>query len=69
MWCVGNESGSPVRINQTVAGDVFNVLLDDLNPEMLYGVQVVAVTTEGPGEPSQPVFILISTCPRNQVSV
>lgn len=51
-----------MELNQSVSGEVLHVLLDDLVPEMLYSVQVVAVTSEGAGEPSEPVFILISEC-------
>ncbi|KAM9469442.1 roundabout homolog 2 isoform 1-T1 [Clarias gariepinus] len=60
VWCVGNVSGLQMELNQSVSGEVLHVLLDDLVPEMLYSVQVVAVTSEGAGEPSEPVFILIT---------
>lgn len=62
VWCVGNVSGLQMQLNQSVTGEVFHVLVDDLMPEILYSVQVVAVTSAGAGEPSQPVFILISEC-------
>lgn len=62
VWCVGNVSGLQMQLNQSVTGEVLHVLVDDLVPEMLYSVQVVAVTSTGPGEPSEPVFIFISEC-------
>lgn len=62
VWCVGNVSGLQMQLNQSVTGDVLHVLVDDLVPEILYSVQVVAVTSAGAGEPSEPVFILISEC-------
>ncbi|XP_053503638.1 roundabout homolog 2-like [Ictalurus furcatus] len=60
VWCVGNVSGLQMQLNQSVTGEVLHVLVDDLVPEMLYSVQVVAVTSTGPGEPSEPVFIFIT---------
>ncbi|XP_060799448.1 roundabout homolog 2 [Neoarius graeffei] len=60
VWCVGNVSGLQMQLNQSVTGDVLHVLVDDLVPEILYSVQVVAVTSAGAGEPSEPVFILIT---------
>ncbi|KAF7699910.1 roundabout homolog 2-like isoform X2 [Silurus meridionalis] len=60
VWCVGNVSGLQMQLNQSVSGEVLHVLVDDLVPEMLYSVQVVAVTKAGAGEPSEPVFILIT---------
>lgn len=62
VWCVGNVSGLQMQLNQSVSGEVLHVLVDDLMPEILYSVQVVAVTSAGPGETSEPVFILISEC-------
>ncbi|MCJ8739958.1 hypothetical protein PDJAM_G00053310 [Pangasius djambal] len=60
VWCVGNVSGLQMQLNQSVTGEVLHVLVDDLVPEILYSVQVVAVTSAGAGEPSEPVFILIT---------
>lgn len=62
VWCVGNVSGLQMQLNQSVTGEVLHVLVDDLVPEILYSVQVVAVTSAGAGEPSEPVFILTSEC-------
>ncbi|XP_047676745.1 roundabout homolog 2-like isoform X2 [Tachysurus fulvidraco] len=59
VLCVGNVSGLQMQINQSVSGEVLHVLVNELVPEMLYNVQVVAVTSAGAGEPSAPVFILI----------
>ncbi|XP_026779693.2 roundabout homolog 2 isoform X2 [Pangasianodon hypophthalmus] len=60
VWCVGNVSGLQMQLNQSVTGEVLHVLVDDLVPEILYSMQVVAVTSAGAGEPSEPVFILIT---------
>ncbi|GAA6106372.1 roundabout homolog 2-like isoform X1 [Tachysurus ichikawai] len=60
VWCVGNVSGLQMQLNQSVSGEVLHVLVNELVPEMLYSVQVVAVTSAGAGEPSAPVFILIT---------
>lgn len=51
-----------MQLNQSVTGEVLHVLVDDLVPEILYSVQVVAVTSAGAGDPSEPVFILTSEC-------
>uniref|UniRef100_W5K6H6 Roundabout guidance receptor 3 n=1 Tax=Astyanax mexicanus TaxID=7994 RepID=W5K6H6_ASTMX len=58
VWCAGNESGLQY-MNRSVDGDVLWALLDGLVPELLYRVQVVAVTGSGIGTPSRPVFIFL----------
>ncbi|XP_072548280.1 roundabout homolog 2 isoform X2 [Salminus brasiliensis] len=58
VWCVGNESGLQ-QLNRSVDGEVLWALLDGLVPELLYRVQVVAVTSAGAGTPSHPIFIFL----------
>ncbi|KAI4881751.1 hypothetical protein NFI96_033285, partial [Prochilodus magdalenae] len=59
VWCVGNDSGLQQQLNRSVDGEALWVLLNDLVPEMLYRVQVAAVTSTGEGAPSRPVFIFL----------
>ncbi|XP_066534191.1 roundabout homolog 2 isoform X3 [Hoplias malabaricus] len=61
VWCIGNESGIQQQINRSVDGRVLWALLEGLMPEMLYRVQVTAVTRLGVGAASRPVFIFLKT--------
>ncbi|XP_036416319.1 roundabout homolog 3 [Colossoma macropomum] len=59
VWCVGNETGPQQQLNQSVDGEALWALLDGLVPELLYRVQVAAVTSAGAGAPSHPIFIFL----------
>ncbi|XP_076832870.1 roundabout homolog 2 isoform X2 [Brachyhypopomus gauderio] len=59
VWCVwSNVSGQEeLRLNRTVSGHTLWTLLEGLEAELQYRVQVAAVTRGGAGTPSRPVFI------------
>ncbi|XP_065115558.1 roundabout homolog 3 isoform X2 [Paramisgurnus dabryanus] len=59
IWCMGNDSQTRYRINQTVDGNVLTTLVKGLLPGVLYQVEVAAVTSAGVGTHSQPVSVLI----------
>uniref|UniRef100_A0AAR2LBT8 Roundabout, axon guidance receptor, homolog 3 (Drosophila) n=1 Tax=Pygocentrus nattereri TaxID=42514 RepID=A0AAR2LBT8_PYGNA len=60
VWCIGNETGHQQQLNRSVDGEALWALLDGLVPELLYRVQVAAMTSAGAGAPSHPIFIFLS---------
>ncbi|XP_017566546.1 roundabout homolog 2-like isoform X1 [Pygocentrus nattereri] len=59
VWCIGNETGHQQQLNRSVDGEALWALLDGLVPELLYRVQVAAMTSAGAGAPSHPIFIFL----------
>ncbi|KAK1786480.1 hypothetical protein P4O66_017620, partial [Electrophorus voltai] len=66
VWCVwGNTSGAELQVNQSAAGHQHWTLLDGLEPELQYRVQVLAMTRDGAGAPSHPIFIRLGATVKN----
>ncbi|XP_035390316.1 roundabout homolog 3 isoform X2 [Electrophorus electricus] len=66
VWCVwGNTSGAEQQVNQSAAGHQHWTLLDGLEPELQYRVQVLAMTRDGAGAPSHPIFIRLGATVKN----
>ncbi|XP_041924497.1 roundabout homolog 2-like isoform X1 [Alosa sapidissima] len=55
IWCVGNDTHT--QVNRSVDGSLHSALLDGLLPEVLYQVEVAAVTSGGVGPRSRPVMV------------